>query len=365
MYIAILVLVELCRKINGKLFGHGCIDCGREMIAMKKVDFEYHFYLPEVLRAMGKWRKYPWYDENENVIHWTENTIEPQREFKAGLYQDWEQRITHMDRYGISAAVLSSGPGVEELPIATSVELCRKINNDIYDHIKRYPGRFYGSAALPIGNIQAACDEMKRCVLELGFSAWQAPALLGELGIDDDRFFPVFETVSNLGAYVFVYPRCSFYHRLEGFGFPLAGAGLGYTIETQITVMRMVLKGLFERLPDLTVIIGHLGEGLPYFSEYLQRRLKRFFIEENKMEHELDYYFQNNIMISTGGNTSRAAFECAKSVLGIDRIVLGTNNPYESPSLMMDFLDTVSLTTEERARLYYKNAEKLFDRVKR
>ena len=326
---------------------------------MKRYDFEYHFYIPEVLSAMARSRQIPWYDAKNDLLHWTDKIAQPQNGLMPGLYMDYDHRIAHMDHRGIDVAVLSSAPGAEELPLEVSLPLCRKINDSIYDHMKRYPGRFLGSATLPLHDIDAACDELKRCVTELGFSAWHAHALFLQEGLDEERFFPVFKTAEELNIYVYLHPRCSFYDRLTGFDFPLAGSGLGFTTDTQITVIKMMLRGLFERLPGLKVMIGHLAEGLPFYLERFESRLNAHPSEANKMEHPISYYFKNNILVSTSGNTSAAAFECVKKVCGIDKMFIGTDNPFEEPFLMLDFLEELPLTKTEREMLYYKNAERL------
>lgn len=326
---------------------------------MKKIDFEYHFYIPEVLTAMAKSGQIPRYDKKNDRLYWTETIAQPQNGLMPGLYMDYDQRVAYMEQRGIDAAVLSSAPGAEELPIEVSLPLCKKINDSIYDHMKRYPGRFFGSAALPLHDIDAACDELKRCVTELGFVAWHAHALFLNEGLDEERFFPVFKTAAELGIYVYLHPRCSSYDRLEGFDFPLAGPGLGFTMDTQITVIRMMLKGVFERLPDLKIMLGHLAEGLPFYLERLESRLHSHPSKANKMEHSVSHYFKNNILASTSGNTSAAAFECVKKVMGIERMFIGTDHPFEEPFLMLDFLDELALTKTERELLYYKNAEKL------
>lgn len=326
---------------------------------MKKIDFEYHFYIPEVLAAMAKSGGIPRYDIKNDRLHWTEAISQPQNELMPGLYMDYDHRVAYMDHRRIDAAVLSSAPGAEELPLEVSLPLCQKINDNIYEHIKRYPGRFFGSAALPLHDVSAACEELKRCVLDMGFVAWHAHAMFLKEGLDEERFYPLFQTAAELGIYVYLHPRCSFYDRLTGFDFPLAGSGLGFTTDTQITVIKMMLRGLFERLPNLQIMIGHLAEGLPFYLERLESRLHAHPSKANKMEHPVSHYFHNNILVSTSGNTSAAAFECVKKVMGIEKMFLGTDHPFEEPFLMLDFLDGLPLTKTERELLYFKNAENL------
>ena len=326
---------------------------------MKRIDFEYHFYIPEVLETMSRLNQIPYYDAQNDQLHWTSEVAQPQKGLIPGLYLAYDERVAFMDEQGIDVAVLSSAPAVEELPLEISLPLCKKINDNMYDHIKKYPGRFLGSAVLPLHDIDAACDELKRCVTELGFVAWHAHALFLKDGLDEERFYPVFKTADELGIYVYLHPRCSFHDRLTGFDFPLAGPGLGFTAETQITIIKMILRGWFERLPNLKIMLGHLAEGLPFYLERLESRLNSHPSEAIKMQHPVSHYFENNILASTSGNTSAEAFECVKKVMGIDKMFIGTDNPFEHPGLMVNFLDELPLSKTEREMLYYKNAEKL------
>lgn len=332
---------------------------------MKKIDFEYHFYLPGILDEMKNKKYFPWYDSAKDELHWNEHITQPQNGLKPGLYQQFEERIRHMESAGIDAAVLSSAPGVEELEPEISLELCRKTNDAIYTHMKRYPGKFYGSATLPVQDPEAACNEMKRCVQEMGFVAWHAHSNFIGKGADDPFFRPIFETVAELGAYVYLHPRCPDYERLRGFDFVFSGPGLGFTGDAQITIMRMILNGTFDELPNLKVMLGHLGEALPFLLQRMENRFRDLRTANIRTEHGISHYFMNNILVSTSGNLSLPAFECTREVMGIDRMFVGTDNPFERPNEMTEFLDRIEMPIEEREKLYYKNAENLFSGINR
>lgn len=328
---------------------------------MKRIDFEYHFYIPEALEVMARAKEkgiYPWYDPVEKRMHWSEHISEPQAKLLPGLLCDFDDRVAYMDECGIDAAVLSSAPGVDELG-SDSIPLCRSINDNIYEHMKRYPGRFYGSAILPMHDVDAACTELKRCVNELGFVAWHTHSVFLNQGLDEDKFIPLFKLAADLGIYVYVHPRCSFNKRMLGFDFNLPGSGFGFTVDTQITIVRMMLKGIFDQIPDLKVMLGHLAEGFPFYLERMQSRLNLHPVEAIKMEKSVKYYFEHNILASTSGNMSKEAFLLTKNIMGIDRMFIGSDVPFESGSEMLRFLDDIPLTVEEREKLYYKNAEKL------
>ena len=326
---------------------------------MKTIDFEFHCYIPESLEVMSKERGiYPRYLKDSNIIMWTEQIGEEQ-DILDRLLRREEERVAYMDDCGIETAVLSSAPGIDELG-ADSVDLCRKINDDAYLHIQKYPGRFLGSAALPMHDMDAACDELKRCVNELGFVGWHAHSNVMGRWIEDDFFRPLFKCAEELGVYVYLHPRCSRNERFTGFGFNLPGSGLGFTHDAQLAIIKMMISGMFDQMPDLTIILGHLAEGLPFYMDRLQSRLHVHPVETIVMEKEVQYYFQHNIMASTSGNTNQEAFLLTKNVLGIDRMLVASDTPFENGKDMMRFLDHIPLTVEEREKLYHKNAELLF-----
>lgn len=325
---------------------------------MKTIDFEFHCYIKEALEVMSKDRgTYPRYFKDSNMIMWSDKVCDEQ-DILDRLYMREEERVAYMDRCGIDIAVLSSAPGVDELG-EDSIDLCRKINDDTYMHIKKYPGRFLGSAMLPMHDMDAACDELKRCVNEMGFVAWHAHTNVMGRWIEDEFFRPLFKCAEDLGIYVYLHPRCSINDRFTGFGFNLPGSGLGFTHDAQIAIIKMMISGLFDQMPNLTIMLGHLAEGLPFYFERLENRLHLRPVDTIVLEKEVSYYFKHNIMTSTSGNTSKEAFLLTKELMGIDQITIGTDTPFENGKVMMDFLDNIPLTVEEREKLYYKNAEKL------
>ncbi|MBQ9979920.1 MAG: amidohydrolase [Oscillospiraceae bacterium] len=326
---------------------------------MKIIDFEYHCYIPEVLEAMSKRKTLPIYYKDINTVQWTETISQPHEPMKRRLERSFDQRVAAMEADGISAAVLSSAPGIEDLDFETAAELCRKTNDSIYEHMKRYPGKFYGSATLPVMDTQAACDELKRCVEELGFSAWHVHSNFAQISADDPRYIPIYETAAKLGAYVYIHPKMPDHERFRGYDFPFAGPAFGFTVDTQLVVMRLILSGLLDRHPNLQLMLGHLGEALPFLLERMTNRFACQATPNIRMENTISHYFKNNIYVTTSGNMSAAAFNCTKEVMGIDRMLYGSDHPYEDPKHMRAFVADIPMTEKERAMLYYENGERI------
>ncbi len=332
---------------------------------MKRIDFENHFYLPELLTVLSK-RKgtYPWFDPEEKAFYWHDEVKQPVGNRLWIIEAPIEKRIEWMDESHIDCAVLSAAPGIEELDIETAKDIAAKTNKAIYDYTKQYPGRFYGSATLPVGDIEASCKELERCVKEYGFVSWMAYSNFGKTSPDEERYLPIFEKAQELGIYVYLHPHVPDYYRLRGLDWPFASAIMGYTVDTQITTMRMICTGLFDKCPELNMMLGHLGEAFPFLLERIDNRLNvnAKVTPHITMKKSVKYYFENNILVSTSGNASREAFECTKQVIGIDRMFLGTDMPFEEAKEMVNFLDSIPLSIEDREKLYFRNAEKLFNK---
>jgi predicted TIM-barrel fold metal-dependent hydrolase len=171
---------------------------------------------------------------------------------------------------------------------------------------------------------------------------------------------PLFKKAAELGVYVYLHPYLTEWKETSGYGFTVAGPALGFTLDGIATITRMILSGLFDEIPNLKVVLGHLGEAIPFLLDRMDNRLIFLPNPLVKAKKPFRYYFENNIMVTTSGNMSKEAFACAKAVFGMDHIMFATDYPFEALGPMVDFLDEVPLTQTEREMMFWKNAvEKL------
>ncbi len=327
---------------------------------MKLIDFEHHFYDQSTIDAMKMRKGYPKYDEKENTIHWTKILSMPQGPvLLKSLLDISEKRVEFMDQLGITTAVISTAQGVEDVDTAESVELARKTNDTVYELTKRFPGRFLGSAVLPSKNVKEAVKELERCVKELGFVCWHTHSNYGTASPEQEEFLPLFRKAAELNVYVYLHPAVPKIESLEPYGFTMAGPGAGFTVDTMLTILKMIVSGLFDRVPETRLLLGHLGEAIPFLLERIDNRLNFVPNVNLKNAQKPSYYFKNNIMVTTSGNMSKEAFECTQKVFGIDSILFGSDYPFEDAADMVKFVESLPLSVEDREKLYYKNAEKL------
>ncbi len=326
---------------------------------MKLIDFENHFYDQCLIDAFIRRTEPPYYREDTDLITWSDSIQMPQGPLLGKLLEVHEGRIALMDKLGIDCAVLSCSPGAEQLDVEDSIEVCRKTNDALYALTQKFPGRYLGTAALPVKDVDAAVAEMERCVKELGFVGWHTHSNYGETACDDPRYLPLFKKAEELGIYVYLHPQLAHKSRVDDCGFPVAGPGLGFTLDTVTTLTRMIVGGLLDQVPDLKLVLGHYGEALPFLLDRMDNRLTFLPNPKAKNKHNFSYYFHKNIWVTTSGNMSNEAFECTRRVLGLDRILFGSDYAFEDPTEMVDYVKNLPLGEKEREMLYCKNAEAL------
>lgn len=326
---------------------------------MKLIDFENHFYDQCLIDALEARTEPPYYRRDTDLITWSEQIQMPQGPLLDKLLEVGEGRIALMDKLGIDCAVLSCSPGAEQLDEDVSIDVCRRTNDALYALTQRFPGRYLGTAALPVANVEAAVAEMERCVKELGFVGWHTHSNYGETAADHPRYRPLFHKAEELGIYVYLHPQLAHKSRVDDCGFPVAGPGLGFTLDTMTTLTRMIVGGLLDEVPNLKLVLGHYGEALPFLLDRMDNRLAFLPNPKAKNQHNFSYYFHRNIYVTTSGNMSNEAFECTRRVLGLDRILFGSDYAFEDPKEMVEYVNNLPLGEKEREMLYCKNAEAL------
>jgi len=334
----------------------------------RTIDLETHFATQEWVKAMYANEGYPRFADDpatgkRRLWYWPE-AFEPHGDHILGRLLDLgEGRIREMDAGGIDVAVASlTSPGIDHFIPAVGTLLAKRANDELAAAIDRYPDRLKGFAALSPKDPEAATRELERAVKELGLSGWKTHSNFGDSFIDDRLYWPILAKAEELNVPIYLHPASPMIRELRTYGLALAGAAFGFTVETATAMMRLVLSGAFDAFPGLKVILGHYGEGLPF----LMQRIDHPFVRPHIRASDPDAvpallrlpsdYLRGNMLVTTSGNYLAAAFECTREVLGMDRILLGTDYPYEEMDESIKFLEARGLSEEERAQLYYRNA---------
>jgi len=283
------------------------------------------------------------------------------------LQEVGDMRIAEMDAAGIDVQVLSlSTPGIEQADVAEQVAIARESNDFLADVVKKNPKRFAGFAALPVAAPEQAADELDRRVRQQGFKGTLINGHSRGRYLDDKFFRPILERAEALNVPIYLHPTVPAKPvadvLYDGFSpavsWMFAAAGWGWHIETAVHVIRMILGGVFDRYPRLQVVIGHLGEGIPFMLPRLNTTLP---MGLTKLARPLAAYLRENVYYTFAGFNYPATFLDLLLEVGVERIMFSADHPYAPMLEARSFLDQIPVTAADRERIAYGNAERLFN----
>jgi uncharacterized protein len=276
-----------------------------------------------------------------------------------------EGRIAAMDAAGIDVQVLSlTSPGVEQLAATEAVALAREENDRLAEAVRRHPGRFAGFAALPTPAPDTAAEELERMVRDHGFEGALINGHNRGRYLDDEFFWPILERAEALQVPIYLHPtpppRAVIEASYTGNYAPevagtLANGAWGWHIETATHVLRLILSGAFDRYPGLQLVIGHMGEGLPFMMPRLEQTLPYV----AKLDRPIGAYFLENLHYTFSGFNWTPTFLSLLLQVGVDRIMFSADYPYGSMEQARTFLDQLPVSTADRDRIGHGNAERL------
>ncbi len=285
----------------------------------------------------------------------------------ANLTDLGERRIADMDKAGIDVQVLShTHPSPEILPASRAIPLTQRVNDEIAAAISRYPTRFAGFATLPIADPVAAAKELERTVQQMKFKGAMIHGVTQGRFLDDPFFSPLLECAEALGVPLYLHPapppepvQKTYFSGLEpGLARILAIAGWGWHAEEGLHTLRLIATGVFDRFPKLQIIIGHMGEMIPFFLARIDAVVTPFAPDLRKSVAD---YFHSNIHITTSGIFTAPPLYLALAVVGADRIMFSVDYPYSPNELGRAFLDKLSLAPADFEKITHGNAERLLN----
>jgi predicted TIM-barrel fold metal-dependent hydrolase len=272
-------------------------------------------------------------------------------------------RIKEMDDVGIDVQVISHGaPSTQKLLADTAAALTRRVNDRLAAAIGSHKDRFAAFAALPTAVPDAAADELERTTRELGFKGAMLHGLANGVFLDDKRFDPIYARAEKLDVPIYLHPAHPnaevqrIYYEDYVKDFPMvARPAWGYTVETATTAIRLVLSGVFERHPKLKIILGHLGETLPFLIWRIDQALKR----PGQRSLSFRDIFANNFYITTSGNFSNPALLCCVMEMSVDHILFAVDWPFVMNPPALEWMHTVPLSDADKAKILSGNAKAL------
>jgi len=270
-----------------------------------------------------------------------------------------EQRLAVMDKAGISRAVLAiAGPGVQaERDAAKATRLAAQSNDFLAAEMQKRPDRYAGFAHVAVQDARAAADELERCMRELKFCGAMINGHSNGLYLDDKSLAPFWERAEALNAAIYLHPTDPVVPAPVLDGLPaLRRATWEWGFETGSHALRLVFAGVFDRHPKARLILGHMGETLPYLLWRFDSRAKLYGV---KLSAPPSHYIKRNILVTVSGVFAAEPLYCAVSALGRERVMFAADYPFENAEEAGRFMDTVPLDAELRSQIATANAAKL------
>ncbi|KRM72976.1 amidohydrolase family protein [Lacticaseibacillus brantae] len=277
-----------------------------------------------------------------------------------------EARLDFMNHYNIDVSVLSYGnvqpqnlEPVEAIPLS-------RLANDELAKITQQSNRFEGLAVLPVGDPTAAATELKRAVTALGLKGVMLKGNFQGKFFDDPEFLPIFQMASDLNVPVYFHPSfvpnviTDHYYNSENWSGLISGIlgsdGFGWHNDVGIQVMRMVVSGIFDKFPNLNLISGHWGEGIPFYFQRLDDELTKW----ADLKKPFSQYYQDNIYISPSGMLTMPQFNLLREQMGMSKLLYAIDYPYKQPENSGSFIQNLPISDFEKEQFAHGNAEKLF-----
>ncbi len=285
----------------------------------------------------------------------------------AGLTPHWytglsdlaDRRLKEMDEAGIEFQVIAHAPpGAQNKPAEESVRLSREANDMLYEACRAHPDRFGGFALLPTPDPEAAADELERTVTKYGFKGAMIHGLTHGSFTDEKRFWCIYERAAALNVPIYIHPGPPHPAVIDAYfkDYPtMVGAGIGFTFETATHAIRLSICGLFDKFPSLRIILGHMGEGLPFLLWRCDMALSR----DKGLKRKFQDYFREHFYITTSGNFSYPALTCVAAEMSTDRILFAVDWPYASNKEGREFIDNAPLSPHDKDKILRHNTAKL------
>ncbi len=278
-----------------------------------------------------------------------------------------ERRIKDMDDTGIARQILLlTSPGVQVFDRDTAVGLARDSNDQLEEAVRKHPDRYTGLAAFAPQDPAEAAREIERSV-KLGMKGAVVNSHTHNEYLDDPKFYAIFEACEHLDVPLYIHPQTPSRQMIQPFmERGLDGAIFGFAVETGLHLLRIVVAGVFDRFPKLQIIVGHLGEGLPFWLyrlDYMHAagmKANRYKSIE-PLERKISEYMQQNVYVTTSGMPSVPSIMLCQQVLGIDRVLYAMDYPYEFVPEEVAMSDALPISDNDKLKFFQTNAERVFN----
>jgi 5-carboxyvanillate decarboxylase len=271
-------------------------------------------------------------------------------------------RIADMDATGIDVQVLSlTSPGVQHLEAEQAVSLMRATNEYLAEQIRAHPTRYAGLAVMSTQAPALAAAELQRAVSGLGLRGAIINSHTNGEYLDQEKFWSILEAAEALDTPIYVHPREPS-ASLEGAMLPGFTVGWGYAVEVGTHVLRLIGAGIFERFPRLKIVIGHMGEMIPFVLDRIDNRylFESGLFAQRRLPLAPSEYFKRNVWVTTSGMNYSAPLLATIAQLGVDRVLFAADYPLESQRDAVRQMEAMPLAAADKAKIFDANPTRVF-----
>lgn len=334
-----------------------------------KIDFENHFYTRRCLEFLSQKKTTPRLvkvDEGCFDIYFNQDvSLFHGKALVDALLDIGSKRIEAMDAAGVDVHVISlSVPAGVDSSIDDQQDspfIAIDANDVLYEATQQYPDRLRGFAAIAPYHVQDGVKELERAINKLGFVGWLTHSNFGTNDyLDDKKYWPLLEAAESLQIPIYIHPTVPAMKEFGKYGFALAGSGFGFQLDTALCLMRMILGGVFDQFPKLQIILGHLGETMPFLNErldhmYKNRSLKANIPDIKRIPSEV---LHQNVFITTSGRFYTPTLKYVIETMGEDHVLFASDYPMESMKESVDFIMKADIADSTKEKIFFKNAQR-------
>lgn len=277
---------------------------------------------------------------------------------------DTETRLKEMDENGVAMHVLSvTTPGAQVFEPGVGGKLARLLNDRLAEVVRQHPTRFAGLAAVAPQDPEGAAREIDRAINGLKLNGVIVNSHTNGEYLDEKKYWPILEAAAACNAPIYIHPRTPSRSMARPYqDYALENAIWGYQADTALHGVRLIMSGAFDAFPNLKIVLGHGGEGIPYWLhrlDYMHSRSSNW-MARPKLKGLPSDYFRNNFFVTTSGQNWNPVLQFCLEVLGTDNVMWAIDYPYQGSAEAVEFMDAAPIPDDEKRKVYSLNARRVF-----
>ena len=276
----------------------------------------------------------------------------------------YEMRLREMDKYGVDMHLLAlTSTGVQMMAPDRAAAVAEAGNDRLAAAIQRHPDRFSGLATIPVQDPPRAIKEAERAITKLKLNGIMINSHTNGEYLSERKYWSILEAIESLNVPLYIHPRAPIPLMAKAFRTDhLEHAIWGYAVETALHGLRLITGAVLDQFPKLQIVLGHMGEGIPYWLyrlDFMHGRVRIGF-DRPKLKLTPSEYFKRNFYITTSGMNWEPTLKFCIEVLGADRIMWAIDYPYQDHEDAVEFLDAARISEKDKRKIYHENAERVF-----